>query len=454
MTVERKLRIGVFLMANGHHIEAWRHPDANPDLDVSFPQYKALAQQAEAAKLDLIFLADGAAVYGDLDNHEALSRFGSHVLLEPLTLHAALSAVTERIGFVATASTSFNEPYNIARKFASLDHLSAGRVGWNVVTSASDVEARNFGLDRHLEHGHRYRRAEEFVDVVTKLWDSWEDDAFIRDKASGRYFDPTKLHPANHEGEFFSVAGALNVARSPQGYPVIVQAGSSEPGQDLAARTAEVIFTAWPTLQEAQAFYAGVKGRMAKYGRSPDQLLVMPGIFPVVGATQEEAEHKYRILQDLVQPVHAHQMLSAIAGGIDTSGIDIDGPLPPDLPADTNGSKSRLALLRALAEREKLSIRQLFLRVAGARGHLTVVGTPESIADVMEQWFREGAADGFNVMPPYLPGGLEDFINDVLPELRRRNLFRTEYEGHTLRENLGLSRPESRFASVRRVESA
>jgi alkanesulfonate monooxygenase len=446
MTVPvKQLRLGAFLQANGHHIAAWRHPGASADLGVSFALYRALAQQAEAAKFDMVFLADGVAVRENSESTDAMSHSGRAVTFEPLTLYSALAAVTERIGFVATASTTYNEPFHVARKFASLDHISGGRAGWNVVTSATDAEAKNFGLDRHVEHGQRYRRAEEFVDVVTKLWDSWEDDAFIRDKESGQFFDPAKLHQTNHKGEFFSVRGPLNVARTPQGYPVIVQAGASEPGQELAARTAEVIFTAQQTLEDAQAFYASVKGRMAKYGRRPVDLLVMPGVFPIIGSTQEEAERKYKVLQDLVQPAQGLQMLRNIAPGVDLSKLDLDGPLPDDLP-ETNGGKSRQALLRNIAARENLTIRQLFLKVAGGRGHLTLIGTPQMIADTMEQWFKESAADGFNIMPPYLPGGLEDFISLVLPELRRRGLFRTEYEGRTLRENLGLARPENQFA--------
>ncbi len=445
---KRRLRLGVFLQANGHHIAAWRHPGANADLGVSFAQYKELAQKAEAAKFDMIFLADGVAVRENADNTESMSRSGRAVTFEPLTLYSALAAVTEHIGFVATASTTYNEPYHVARKFASLDHISGGRSGWNVVTSASDAEARNFSLEKHVEHGKRYQRAEEFVDVVTKLWDSWEDDSFLRDKASGQFFDPEKLHETNHKGEFFSVRGPLNVARSPQGWPVVVQAGASEPGQELAARTGEVIFTAQQTLEDAQKFYASVKGRMPKYGRRPEQLLVMPGIFPVIGATQAEAEAKYKQLQDLVHPAQGLQMLRNIAPGVDLSKIDLDGPLPDDLP-ETNGGKSRQALLRGMAARDNLTIRQLFLKVAGARGHFTIVGTPKSIVDTLEQWFVEGGADGFNIMPPYLPGGLDEFIELVLPELRRRGLFRSEYEGRTLRENLGLARPENQFAMAR-----
>ncbi len=447
---KRQLRLGVFLQANGHHIAAWRHPGANADLGVSFAQYKELAQKAEAAKFDMIFLADGVAVRENADNTESMSRSGRAVTFEPLTLYSALAAVTEHIGFVATASTTYNEPYHVARKFASLDHMSGGRSGWNVVTSASDAEARNFGLEKHVEHGKRYQRAEEFVDVVTKLWDSWEDDSFLRDKASSRFLIPkncTRNQPQRRR--FFPWRGPHQRGAFAAGLAeVVVQAGASEPGRELAARTGEVIFTAQQTLEDAQKFYASVKGRMPKYGRRPEQLLVMPGIFPVIGATQAEAEAKYKQLQDLVHPAQGLQMLRNIAPGVDLSKIDLDGPLPDDLP-ETNGGKSRQALLRGMAARDNLTIRQLFLKVAGARGHFTIVGTPKSIVDTLEQWFVEGGADGFNIMPPYLPGGLDEFIELVLPELRRRGLFRSEYEGRTLRENLGLARPENQFAVAR-----
>jgi alkanesulfonate monooxygenase len=444
---KRQLRLGAFLQANGNHMAAWRHPDAQADIGVNFNYYKQAAQIAEAAKFDMIFLADGVAVRENIDNIESLKRSGRPVSFEPITLYSALSAVTRNIGFVATASTTYHEPYHVARLFASLDHLSGGRAGWNVVTSWSDAEAHNFGRDSHLDHTTRYRRAHEFVDVVTGLWDSWEDDAFIRDKESGIFFDPEKLHVLNYEGQFLKVKGPLNVARPPQGYPVIVQAGSSDDGQDLAARTSEVIFTAQQTLADAQKFYRGLKGRLARYGRSPDQLLVMPGIFPVVGRTQQEAQDKFDRLQNLIAPEVGLNMLKSVAAGADLSKYDIDKPLPKDL-GKTNGSTSRQALLLELAARENLTIRQLYLRVAGGRGHWSLVGTPQSIVDQLEEWFQNDAADGFNVLVPWLPGGLTDFVDLVLPELRRRGLFRTEYEGKTLRENLGLRRPENQFVAA------
>jgi FMN-dependent oxidoreductase (nitrilotriacetate monooxygenase family) len=437
-----KLRLGAFLYPGGHHVAAWRHPRAQADAGVNIAHYRQLARAAEQAKFDLIFLADGVSVRGD--DIDAMSRTATRYVgqFEPLTLLSALSSVTRRIGLVATASTTYNEPYHVARKFASLDHLSGGRAGWNLVTSQDEREAYNFGRDSHLAHARRYERAEEFIDVVLGLWDTYEDDAFVRDKDEGLFFDPDKLHLLHHRGEHFSVRGPLNVPRPPQGHPVVVQAGSSDAGKALAARTAEVIFTAQQTLADAKVFYADVKGRLSKYGRAPDDLKIMPGAFPVVAKTEAEAREKYEELQSLVHPVLGVSLLSKMIG-VDITGYPVDGPLP-DLP-ETNGGKSRQALIVDLARRENLTIRDLYLRIAGARGHWTLVGTPAQIADQFEERFVEYGADGFNIMPPYLPGGLKDFIALVIPELQRRGLFRTEYEGNTLREHLGLRRPAHRI---------
>jgi alkanesulfonate monooxygenase len=444
-TKKAQLRLGAFLPATGHHVAAWRHPNARADGGLSFQHYRELAQTAERGKFDMVFLADGLAVRDRDRGNDALSRTAV-VHFEPLTLLSALSTVTQRIGLTATVSTTYNEPFHLARKFASLDHLSGGRAGWNLVTSATEAEALNFSREKHMEHTLRYERAKEFVDVVKALWDSWEDDAFLWDKESGVYFHPDKLHIPNHKGEHFSVRGPLNVARPLQGYPVIIQAGSSEDGQHLAAQTAEVIFTAQQTLEEAQAFYAGVKGRLAQFGRSPEHLKIMPGVFPVIGKTEQEARDKYEQLQELIDPQVGLGLLSGLVGGVDLSGYPLDGPLP-NLP-ETNLHKSRLKLLTDLAQRESLTIRDLYLAIAGARGHRTILGTPEQIADQLEDWFVNGGADGFNIMPPYLPDGLNEFVDLVVPELQRRGLFRTEYEGHTLRENLGLPRPANKFSTI------
>ncbi|CAN7367108.1 LLM class flavin-dependent oxidoreductase [Paraburkholderia sp. DD10] len=439
------LRLGAFLYPAGHHIAAWRHPNAQADAGVNFRHYVQLAKLAETAKFDLVFLADGAGTRGD--NVEFLSRTAhSYVAqFEPITLLSALAAVTERVGLVATASTSFNEPFHIARKFASLDHISGGRAGWNLVTSSSEHEAKNFNRDKHFDHSERYERAAEFAEVTTALWDSWEDDAFVRDKTAGRFFDPAKRHVLNHKGRFFQVRGPLNVARSPQGRPVVVQAGSSEAGRDLAARTAEVIFTAQQTLQDAIDFYADVKGRLQAYGRHPDDLKIMPGVLPIVGRTESEAKEKFEELQSLVDPKVGLALISTLTGGFDLSAYPLDGPIP-QLP-ETNASKSRQALTLELARRENLTLRQLYLRVAGARGHWQLVGTPTQIVDQLEERFANFGADGFNVMPPVLPDGLTDFVELIVPELRRRGLFRKEYEGRTLRENLGLRHPAHRVAA-------
>ena len=433
-----QLKLGAFMYPAGHHVAAWRHPAVSASATTDFAYRANFARKAEAAKFDLIFLADGVGVADHRSN--VLSRSDEWSIgFEPVTLLSALSAVTEKIGLVATASTTFHEPYNLARFFASLDQLSGGRAGWNLVTSSNELEAKNFSSLPHLAHADRYGRANEFIDVVLGLWNSWEDDAFLRDKQSGRFFDPEKLHVLNHTGPHFSVRGPLNVARSPQGHPVVVQAGSSDAGQDLAARTAEVVFTAQRTLAEAQAFYAELKGRLPKYGRTADDLKIMPGVFPVVGRTEAEAQDKFEQLQELIHPEIGLALLSNYIGNFDLSAYPVDGPLP-DLPV-TNASLSRQKLLVDLARRENLTIRQLYLRVAGARGHWQLVGTAAQIVDQLEERFLGYGADGFNIMPPTVPGGLDDVIELVIPELRRRDLFRSEYEGSTLRENLGLKFP-------------
>jgi FMN-dependent oxidoreductase (nitrilotriacetate monooxygenase family) len=436
----RTLSLGAFLMATGHHVSAWRHPDVPANGGLDFRLYKRLAQVAEAAKFDAVFVADSvAAPTGDIASRMARS---DH--FEPLTLLSALAAVTERIGLVGTVTTSYNEPYHVARKFASLDHLSEGRAGWNLVTSDAAAEALNFNRQEHFGHAERYARAREFHAVVTGLWDSWEDDAFTRDKASGQYYDPTKLHVLNHEGEHFRVQGPLNVARSPQGRPVIVQAGSSETGRELAAPTAEVVFTAQTSLAAARDFYNDLKGRLPRFGRSADDLRIMPGVFVVVGQSQTEAQEKFEEFQELVEPRVGVALLSRMLGNFDLSDYPLDGPLP-ELPLTDSGQRSRQLLLTELAGRENLTLAQLGRRIAGGRGHYSLIGTSTQIADELQAWFEGGAADGFNVLVPHLPGGLEDVANHVVPELQRRGLFRREYSGSTLRDHLGLKRPANRY---------
>jgi N-acetyl-S-(2-succino)cysteine monooxygenase len=446
MRAPRRMVLNAFIHATGHHVAAWRHPLSQADAGVNFRHYVELARTAERAKFHAIFLADSLAVRDQ--NVETASRAARYIVqFEPLTLLAGIAAATENLGLIATASTTYNEPFHIARKFASLDHISGGRSGWNLVTSASEAEAFNFSREAHLAHAKRYERAREFAQVVIGLWDSWEDDAFVRDKAGGRFFEPQKRHVLDHKGAHFAVRGPLNVARSPQGRPVIVQAGSSEAGKELAAETAEVIFTAQQTLAEAQAFYADVKGRLARYGRSPDELKILPGVSPIVGRSRQEADDKFAGLQALIHPEVGVSLLSAMIG-VDISGYPIDGPLP-DLP-ETNAGKSRQQLLTDLARRENLTIRQLYEWIAGARGHWSIRGTPQEIADQLEERFVGGGADGFNVMPPSLPCSLDDFVELVVPELRRRGLFRDTYEGRTLRENLGLSYPAHPAVAGRR----
>jgi FMN-dependent oxidoreductase (nitrilotriacetate monooxygenase family) len=437
----RQLRLGAFMRPISIHTAAWRYPGALPDANFNFHHLKRFAHKLERGKFDAFFMADHLAVLNM--PIEALKRSATVTSFDPLVLLPALAAVTEHLGLIATASTTYNEPYHVARKFASLDHISGGRAAWNVVTSGNPDEAMNFGLDEHVEHETRYRRAREFLDVVTGLWDSWADDAFIRDVSKGIYFDPSKLHVLNHEGEFLKVRGPLNIARPIQGWPVIVQAGASEAGRQLAAETAEVIFGASSNLANARAFYADIKGRMEELGRDPEHLKVLPGAFVVVGDTVAEAREKHARLDRLVHYDSAIASLS-ITLGHDASRFDPDSPLPP-IP-ESNASRSGRERIVELANREKLTVRQLAQRVGGYGG-LAFVGTPVTIADQMEEWLFTEACDGFNVMFPYLPGGLDDFVDLVVPELHRRGLFRREYEGKTLRENLGLPRPENRFFS-------
>lgn len=438
MLSRRQMHLGAFLYPTGHHVAAWRHPQAQPDAGISITYYRQLAELAERGLFDLVFLADGVGVRGD--DLEALSRTAIRYVgqFEPLTLLSALSAVTSRVGLVATVSTTYNEPFHIARKFASLDHLSDGRAGWNLVTSADDFEAMNFGLDHQLAHADRYARAEEAVDVVTRLWDSWPDDAFTRDKVSGRFFRPEAFRPVHHRGPHFRVRGPLNVPRSPQGRPVIFQAGASDAGMNLAARTADAVFAASQTLADGQEYYRDLKRRASDTGRDPATLKVMPGIFPVIGSTLAEAEDRFAELQALVHPEVAISHLSRLIGH-DLSTFDPQGPLPT-LPV-SKGYISRQKLLTDLAQREDLSILGLGLAMAGARGHWQVIGTAHDIADQMQERFECGAADGFNIMAPVLPVGLVDFVEGVIPELQRRGLYRIAYSGRTLRDHLGLTRP-------------
>jgi FMN-dependent oxidoreductase (nitrilotriacetate monooxygenase family) len=432
---QRQIKLTAFCHPPGH----WRMPGAQPT-DMDFGEVMQFAQIAERGLFDMIFFQDSAAVapayYLSGGKAEALAEAARCVRLEPLTLLAALAMVTKNLGLVATATTTYNDPFSIARKFATIDHISNGRAGWNLVTSQNVDEALNFSQDAHMDHALRYERAQEFYDVVTGLWDSWEDDAIIRDRASGKYIEPSKLHVLKHQGKHFKVHGPLNVARSPQGHPIVAQAGSSDPGRELAARTADVVFTAQVDLEEAREFYKDVKGRMVKYGRNPDHLKIMPGIRFVLGETQEAAQAQYDAMVAEASDEGALASVQRLAGTLDLKQFDLDGPLP-DLPP-SNAAKARQKMLIDLARRENLSIRALGRRFTFSLGHMVFIGTPMGLADFMEHWFTEGVADGFTMLSPYFPKPMRDVVDYVVPELQRRGLFRTAYEGTTLRESLGI----------------
>ncbi|MFF2091252.1 LLM class flavin-dependent oxidoreductase [Paenibacillus sp. NPDC058174] len=445
---QRQMALGAMMFyPAGGQISSWRHPDSNPQGLLDFNYYKNIVQTAERGKFDMFFYADELYVW---DRFESGISHANTIRPEPITLLSALAVATEHIGLAATISTTYNEPYHIARKLATLDYLSNGRAAWNIVTSQTDEEARNFSREKHLEHAKRYERAEEFVEVTQGLWDSWEDDALLLDKESGYFADKDKLHTLQHKGSHFQVQGPLNVARPPQGYPVLVQAGASEAGMDMAAARAEVVFALVSSysaegLQASQQFYESLKGRMAKYGRSRDDLKILPGIMPIIGRTEEEAKERQALIESLTPPQLGLDILSHHLGQ-DVSGYPLDEPLPfrPDLD-QFNQSKTVLKGILALMDKG-LTLRQLYERVTNKR---SIAGTPEQIADIMEEWFLKGAADGFNVSFSHLPDGLEDFVDLVVPELQRRGVFRTEYTGRTLRDHLGLQRPVNRYTSTR-----
>jgi len=426
-------------MGTGHHEASWRLPESDPESTTSVKHFQRLAQIAEGGTFDSLFLADGPVMFGNVAQRPS-------GVIEPLTLLTALALVTEHIGLIATASTSYNSPYNLARRFSALDHVSNGRAGWNIVTTAGVEAARNFGVDEQPLHAERYERAAEFVDVTLKLWDSWEDDVVIADKQAGVWGDNAKIHPADHKGKYFSVAGALNSPRSPQAYPLLVQAGSSEDGKDFAARYAEAVFTAQQTLANAQAFYSDLKSRTHREGRDPNTIKILPGIVPVLGSTEKEAKEREAELEEHIVHEHAQQMLARLLR-VPVEQLDLDGQLPEDLPdeSEIEDFKSRYSLIVELGRSEKLTIRQLIGRLGGGRGHFTFTGTPEQVANKIEEWFNNGAADGFNIMPPLLPSGLELFVEHVVPILRARGLYRHEYTGRTLRDHYGLSRPANQY---------
>jgi FMN-dependent oxidoreductase (nitrilotriacetate monooxygenase family) len=432
---KRMMKLGLFLFYTGHHVAAWRHKDGVPDGGINLAHNIEIVREAERAKFDMVFLEDGVAVREmDLD---IASRTPRANYFEPITLLTAFAMSTSRLGLVATSSTTYNEPYTTARMFASLDMISGGRAGWNLVTSSTDAEALNFGRTDQDLHGDRYERANEFIDVVTGLWDTWADDALVFDREGARLSAENGMRLLNHEGKFYRVRGPLNISHSPQGRPIRVQAGSSEAGQTLAARTADVVFTAQQTHEEARVFYRELKGRLAAFGRQPDDVKIMPGMMPIVGDSEALAREQFEELQSLVPIEVGLSALAKSLGFNDIVNYPVDGPLPDDIPV-TNGNKSRQQLLIAQARRDNLTIRQMALKTSASRGHWQVFGTAKQIADQLEERFVTEGCDGFNVLLPMYPRDLYKFNQTVVPELQRRGLFRTEYEGSTLRENLGL----------------
>ena len=444
---KRQIKLGAFIPTTSQHAAGWRHPESRPQDHLSIDYAIELAKTAERGLFDDYFLADGLSVnwsHGASKNKKGIGYSDKIVGFEPITLFAAISVVTKNIGFIATASTTYEDPYILARKYASLDHISKGRAAWNMVTTVSADTARNFGFEAYPDPKVRYERADEFIDVVQKLWDSWEDDAFQYNKTSGVFYDADKNHEPLHQGQYFKVQGALNVPRPPQGYPVIVQAGQSEDGRELAAKYAEVIFTAQQDLADAQAFYRDVKSRLTKYGRHADDIKIMPGVSIFVAQTEQEAQEKYELLNSLIHPDVGLGLLSGLAGAVDLSQYDLDAPFPELNEKEINFS-SRQQMMIDIARKHQFSTRQLYEYIASARGHWTLIGTAEHVVDQLQTWFENEAADGFNVLPPSTPAGLDDFVEFIVPELQRRGLFRTEYEGTTLRENLGLKRPENQY---------
>ena len=435
----KHMHLGAFMRPVSIHTAWWRHPDSAPEANFSLKHLVHCIQTLERGKFDAFFMADHLAVLNM--PIEALKRSGTVTSFEPFTLLSALAMVTERIGLIATASTTYDAPYHIARRFASLDHISGGRAGWNIVTTSNPDAARNFGMTEHMDHAERYARAREFHDVVTGLWDSFAEDAFIRDKESGIFWDPARMHKLDHEGKYLSIAGPLNIARPVQGWPVIVQAGASDSGRQLAAEVAEMIFAAGGPIADARAYYADIRSRAAKVGRDPTLIKILPGALVTVAESDDAAREKRALLDSLVHPDSGMAALS-IALGTDARAFDLDAPLP-DIP-ETNQSQSGRQRVLERARRENLTVRQLAVALGGYGG-LSFTGSAKTIADEMQHWLESDACDGFNIMFPTIPGGVEDFVRWVVPELQRRGIFRKEYGGTTLREHLGLPRPNNQF---------
>jgi FMN-dependent oxidoreductase (nitrilotriacetate monooxygenase family) len=443
MTDERKMRLGAFLAGTGSNMASWRHPNAVADAAINLDYYRQLTRKAETAKLDFVFFGDGLYI-SEKSHPNFLNRF------EPLTLLAALAMDTTKIGLAATLSTSYSEPFTVARQFASIDHISGGRAGWNIVTSPLEGSALNYSKTEHPEHDLRYRMAAEYIEVTKGLWDSWEDDAFVRDKETGQFIDPEKMHRVNHKGEFFSVQGPLTISRSKQGRPILIQAGSSEAGKDFASQVADAVFTGQANIDDAREFYQDVKGRAAKHGRRPEEILMLPGCNPIVGSTSEEAEEKYQEIANLVVIGDALNYLGRYFNDIDFTQYDLDEQFPDLGDFARNGWESATDKIKKVSKEEGLTLRQMALRSTTPKGPF--IGTAEHIADTMQAWFEAGAADGFMMNASVLPQGFDDFIDHVLPILKDRGLFRTEYEHDTLRGNLGLAKPANRYAKTTVVQ--
>ena len=441
----RQMKLALFLTGDGnYHMAGWRLPGSTIDGGQNIRHWVKCARMIEDAKLDMLFIADGTGV-GGTEDMQTLSLTSRIDRLDPISILSALSMTTEHLGLVATISTSYNEPFNLARAVASLDHISNGRAGWNIVTSGNKDDALHYNLDTHLPHAERYARAEEFVDVVRGLWDSYEDDAFPRNKETGLYMDPDGVHFLNHRGAHFSVRGPSSVPRSPQGQPILVQAGSSEAGMNLSGRVADVVFTSQSSFKNAQDFYGVVKGRCARFGRPPDSMKVMPGVLLFMGRTQEEAQEKFDKLQSLIPLRVAMQRLSNNLGGVDLSGFDLDKPLP-DIPVNS-ARVSAVESYVTISRRDGLTMRQMAMRAAAAKHHWTLIGSVNEVADQLEEWFLNEAADGFNLLASDVPHAITDITQLLVPELQRRGLFRSEYAGSTLRDNLGLPRPDNQFSA-------
>ena len=439
----RRMHLNLFIQSRGHHEASWRHPKASA-LPLTDIQYTVeMTQKAEAGLFDSIFLADVLGLWNDVEN-------APFNWLEPITTLGALAMATSKIGLIATASTTYSEPYNLARQFSSLDHISRGRIGWNIVTTWSSQAGENFSGKGQISHAERYERAEEYMSVVEGLWDSWSDDAVLDDRMGGRYADAKCVRRIDHAGKYYQVAGPLNLPRSPQGRPVFVQAGSSDTGKRFAARYAEAVFTAHLEKSTARAFYADLKSLTTAEGRNPDDVVILPGFSPVIGSTEAEAKRYAEELNALADPEVGRKRMSSRFGGYDFSHLPLDKQLSPEDfpdPASVEASRSRTEVIVGFVKQEKPTLRQLLAKLAGARGHFTFEGTPEQVADLMEDWVANGVADGFNLMPPVLPDMLDVFIAEVVPLLQKRGLFRTAYEGDTLRSHLGLARPSVRFGS-------